>query len=114
MPSTGIHTVTVPGAVDGWDKMHKRFGKLPWRDLFQPAIYYAKNGFPVSEIIQWEWEGSTGKLNLDDNARRVYLKDGRAPQLGEVFRNPQLGTRMNCWRAGGARRSIADRSARRF
>jgi gamma-glutamyltranspeptidase / glutathione hydrolase len=102
MPSTGIHTVTVPGAVDGWSKMHQRFGKLPWRDLFQPAIYYAKNGFPVSEIIQWEWEGSTGKLNLDDNARRVYLKNGRAPELGEVFRNPQLARAYELLAAGGA------------
>lgn len=102
MPSTGIHTVTVPGAVDGWDKMHRRFGKLPWRDLFQPAIYYAKNGFPLTEIIQWEWEGSTGKLNLDANARSVYLKDGRAPQLGEVFRNPQLARAYELLANGGS------------
>ncbi len=90
MPSSGIHTVSVPGAVDGWEKMHKKFGKLPWRDLFQPAIYYARNGYPVTEIIQYDWEASTSKLENDQNARRVFLKNGKAPQVGEIFRNPEL------------------------
>lgn len=102
MPSTGIHTVTVPGAVDGWEKMHKRFGKLPWRDLFQPAIYYARNGFPVTELIQYDWDGSTGKLSRDDNARRVFLKDGRAPEVGEIFRNPELAGALELVANGGA------------
>src|SRR6185369_2025466 len=48
----GIHSVTVPGAVDGWAKMHERFGKLPWKDLFQAAIAYAEEGFPVTEDAQ--------------------------------------------------------------
>jgi gamma-glutamyltranspeptidase/glutathione hydrolase len=52
MATEGIHSVTVPGAVDGWAKMHARFGKLPWRDLFQSAIAYADQGFPVPEVIQ--------------------------------------------------------------
>lgn len=90
MPSAGIHTVTVPGAVDGWYRMHQRFGKLPWRDLFQPAIYYARNGFPVTEIIQYDWQDNTGKLSRDTNANAVFLKNGRAPEVGEVFRNPGL------------------------
>ena len=102
MPSTGIQTVTVPGAVDGWEKMHKRFGKLPWRDLFQPAIYYAKNGFPVTEIIQYDWDGTTGKLSGDDDARRVFLKNGRAPEVGEIFRNPELAQAFDLVANGGA------------
>jgi gamma-glutamyltranspeptidase/glutathione hydrolase len=102
MPTTGIQTVTVPGAVDGWEKMHKRFGKLPWRDLFQPAIYFAKNGFPVTEIIQYDWDGTTAKLSLDENARRVFLKDGKAPQVGEIFRNPELARAFELVAAGGA------------
>src|SRR5579871_516913 len=57
MPQKGIDTVTVPGAVDGWTKLHDRFGKLPWADLFQPAIFYATNGYAVPEIIQGYWEG---------------------------------------------------------
>ena len=51
MPADGIHSVTVPGAVDGWAKMHQRYGKLPWKDLFQSAIAYAEQGFPVTEAI---------------------------------------------------------------
>ena len=88
LPSTSIHSVTVPGCVDGWEKLHKRFGRLPWRDLFKPAIYYAENGFPVSELIQWDWENSSSKLEGD--ARQLYMPDGRAPKVGQIFRNPQL------------------------
>lgn len=102
MPSTGIHTVTVPGAVDGWDKMHKRFGRLPWRDLFQPAIYYAKNGFPVTEIIQAFWEDSAAKLRPDDNARRIFLPHGSAPAVGQLFRNPEVATAFELLASGGA------------
>src|SRR5258708_7147323 len=52
MPSGGIHTVTVPGCVKGWDALHKRFGHSPWRDLFQPAIYYPDHAFPFTKLIQ--------------------------------------------------------------
>lgn len=90
MPSNGIHTVTVPGCVDGWGKLHKRFGRLPWRELFKPAIFYAANGFPVTELIQYDWDNSNYKLGSDDNARRVYLPGGNAPKVGETFRNPEL------------------------
>jgi gamma-glutamyltranspeptidase/glutathione hydrolase len=91
MPATGIHTVTVPGCVDGWERLHKRFGKLPWKDLFLPAIYYAEHGFPVTELIQWDWNDATSKLREDDNARRVFLPNGSAPRVGEIYRNPELG-----------------------
>ena len=90
MPGSGIHTVSVPGAVDGWAKMHQKFGRLPWVDLFQPAIHHARNGFPVTEIIQYDWSHTVSKLDSDSNARKVYLIDGRAPAVGEIFRNPQL------------------------
>src|ERR1700694_2207725 len=55
MPRTGIYSVTVPGCVDGWEKLHRKFGRLPWKDLFAPAIYLASNGFPVSEGIADIW-----------------------------------------------------------
>jgi gamma-glutamyltranspeptidase/glutathione hydrolase len=90
MPSGGIHTATVPGAVRGWAAMHHRFGRLPWRDLFAPAIYYADHGFPVTELIQADWEKATFKLSSDDNARRIFLPNGSAPKIGEIFRNPEL------------------------
>jgi gamma-glutamyltranspeptidase/glutathione hydrolase len=88
MPTSGIHTVTVPGCVAGWQALHKRFGRLPWRDLFQPAIYYAEHGFPVTELIQYDWDHGSSKL--DESARRVFLPGGRAPEVGQVFRNPEL------------------------
>src|SRR6185436_1361468 len=56
MPDAGIHSVTVPGAVDGWDKMHRKYGRLPWDTLFQAAIHYASDGFPVTETIQGHWQ----------------------------------------------------------
>ena len=94
MPQLGIQTVTVPGCVDGWSKLHQKFGKLPWKDIFAPAIYYAKNGYPVTEIIHETWHEETAKLAADQNGRRVYLKNGESPKLGEIFRNPELGAAM--------------------
>src|SRR5205814_7842082 len=94
MPQEGILPVTVPGCVDGWSKLHKRFGKLPWKDLFQPAIYYAEQGFPVTEVISEQWKLVEQKLGKDENARRVFLRNGAAPRLGEVFRNPQMGSAL--------------------
>ena len=90
MPSSGIHTVTVPGCVEGWERVHKKFGKRPWKELFQPAIFYAENGFPVTELIQWDWENAAYKLSADENARRVLLPNGSAPQVGQMFKNPEL------------------------
>ena len=94
MPQVGIQSVTVPGAVDGWAKLYGRFGRLPWAELFQPAIYYADHGFPLTELIQEQWSLTTGKLSKDENARRVFLRDGVAPKLGEMFRDPQLGSAL--------------------
>src|SRR6185295_6812782 len=80
----GIHTVTVPGAVDGWAKIHQRFGKLPWKDLFAPAIAYAEQGFPVTEDAQRYWVDHAGTLRRQPGASRVFLPGGRAPRVGEV------------------------------
>jgi len=101
VPTTGIHTVTVPGAVDGWWQLHKKFGKLPWADLFQPAIYFARNGFPVTEIIQEDWAGGLSKLGADTNARKYWLVDGRAPKVGELFKVPALGDALELIARGG-------------
>ena len=94
MPQAGIQSVTVPGCVEGWSKLHKRFGKLPWSDLFQPAIYYADHGYPVTEIIHEAWKLGTKKLQGDDNARRIFLRNGAAPEVGEVFRDPQMAAAL--------------------
>jgi gamma-glutamyltranspeptidase/glutathione hydrolase len=90
MPNTGIFSVTVPGAVAGWDALRSRFGTLPFSDLLAPAIWYAGNGFPVSEVIASEWAEATRKLSATPNAAATYLPGGRAPAFGEVFTNPGL------------------------
>jgi gamma-glutamyltranspeptidase / glutathione hydrolase len=89
MPDEGIFTVTVPGVVRGWWALHQKFGRLPWAELFQPAIYLAKNGFPVAEWDAAYWNALKPKLETNANARRVYLIDGQTPEVGQVFRNPE-------------------------
>ena len=102
MPQLGIHSVTVPGCVDGWEKLHKKFGRLPWAELFRPAIYYATNGFPLTEIIQNGIQLSTAKLSGDENAKRIFMPNGAVPEVGQVFRNPELAKTFQLIAAGGA------------
>ena len=91
MPGDGIHAVTVPGAVEGWSQSHQRFGRLPWKDLFAPAIYYAEHGYAVTEIVHGYWVGEEVKLQKNSEARRVFLPGGQAPELGARFSNPDVG-----------------------
>ena len=101
MPQEGIDTVTVPGAVEGWNKLHERFGRLEWKDLFAPAIFYAENGFAVQELISMDWAGSRAKLQKDPESRRVFLVHDEAPQFGEVFKNPDVAKTLRLLAAGG-------------
>lgn len=101
MPQRGIYSVTVPGAVAGWDAMRRRFGTKPFSELLAPAIYYAENGFPLSETIAGGWARSATRHAEHPNSKKTYLIDGvRAPKAGEVFRNPDLA---------GSLRLIAER-----
>ncbi|HVO81639.1 MAG TPA: gamma-glutamyltransferase [Terriglobales bacterium] len=90
MPQSGVDTVTVPGAVAGWNALHGRFGRLPWKDLFQPAISYAENGYPVPEIIHAYWGDAIEAFAHDEEGRRVFLPHGHVPALGEIFQNPDV------------------------
>lgn len=92
MPQQGIHSFTVPGAVDGWWKMHQRYGKLPWKDLFHSAIAYAENGFPVSEAVQESWAeaANSSRVKTNPESMRLFFPGGKAPQEGDVFRNPAM------------------------
>jgi len=101
MPQTGIHSVTVPGCVDGWAKLHRRFGKLPWAELFQPAIYFADHGYPVTEMIGNAWKTEEAKLGKDQNGQRIFLRDGHAPKIGDVFRDPEMAAALKLLAAQG-------------
>ncbi|MGA7108750.1 MAG: gamma-glutamyltransferase [Terracidiphilus sp.] len=90
MPQEGIDSVTVGGVVDGWTKLHDRWGKLPWHDLFQPAIFYAANGLPVAEITHAWWAGDRDGLLTNPESTRVFLPNGQAPDSNQIFRNPDV------------------------
>jgi gamma-glutamyltranspeptidase / glutathione hydrolase len=92
MPQTGIHAVTIPGAVAAWSLLSDRFGCLSLADVLSPAIGMAEAGFPVPEITAEEWKGSDALLRADEESARTYLPNGRAPGVGEMFRNPDLAS----------------------
>ena len=103
MPGSGIDSATVPGCVGGWAAIHKRFGKLPWKALFEPAIHYATEGFPVTERIAASWGGANIKrLSLKEGAPEIFLPNGEAPTQGQVFRNPALARAYTLIAAEGA------------
>ena len=101
MPQLGIDSVTVPGAVAGWEKLHQRFGHLAWKEIFQPAIFCAEQGYPVPELIHGYW--SEAASLTDPESRRVYLPNGKVPALGEIFRNPDLGKALRLIAENGAK-----------
>jgi len=97
IPLYGSLAVTVPGVVDAWFALHKRFGKLPMSEDLAPAIHYAKVGFPVTEIVAKYWKGNWKAFKKHrklieefSNAKNTYLIDGHTPHQGEVFKNPDL------------------------
>jgi gamma-glutamyltranspeptidase/glutathione hydrolase len=101
MPSTGIHSVTVPGAVAGWDALLTRFGTKTFADVLAPAIAYARSGFPVTEIFADDWDATAGYLRRNVEAAQLYLPNGRAPEVGEIFRNPDLARALEEIAKGG-------------
>jgi gamma-glutamyltranspeptidase / glutathione hydrolase len=90
VPLFGMHSVSVPGAVAGWFALHDRYGRLAMSRLLEPAIGYAHEGFPVSEIIAGQWQRQQEMLRRSPDAARTYLLDGRAPRHGQLFHNPPL------------------------
>ena len=102
MPVQGIDSVTVPGAVAGWHALHERFGKMAWKDLFQPAISYADDGYPVPEVIASYWKDSADWLAHDAEGRRVYLPGGNAPEVGQIFQNHDLAKALRLVANSGA------------
>lgn len=101
IPALGPLPVSVPGCVDGWFELHKKFGKLPMNSLLSPAIRYAREGFPVSEIIAYYWGRSVPALSQFPNFKETFTIDGRAPQKGEIFKNPRLASTLEKIAKGG-------------
>ncbi len=94
IPPYGPLPVSVPGAVDGWFELHGRFGKLPMIKLLQPTIDYARNGHPVHETVQYYWEIYVGRLSEYPGFVEQMTIDGRAPRVGELWKNPNLANTL--------------------
>ena len=101
VPTFGPLPVTVPGCVDGWYELHDRFGTLPMTEVLAPAIQYARQGFPLSELIAYSW-----RLNVENRKEwpgflETFTINGRAPRKGEVWRNPRLANTLEKIAQGG-------------
>ena len=90
MPSGGVLTVDVPGVVEGWHQLLTRFGTITLADALAPAIEYANSGFPVAELMAYEWHNCYELLAADKHTARTFLPHGRAMNHGEIFTNPRL------------------------
>lgn len=101
IPSFGPLPVSVPGCVDGWFEMHDMFGKLAMKDILQPAIGYARDGFPVTELIAYYMDRNTQALKDYPNIKEVYMPNGKSPSKGEIFRNPALANTLTRIANGG-------------
>jgi gamma-glutamyltranspeptidase / glutathione hydrolase len=110
IPSHGAVSVSVPGAVDAWWSLHQRYGKLAWKDLFQPAIRHAEEGAPIVQNTAFYVESSNRTFTRPEsgieeveNFKKVWAPDGKTPREGEVFRNPQLAHTYRLIAEGGGR-----------
>ncbi|HEY5751196.1 MAG TPA: gamma-glutamyltransferase [Chryseolinea sp.] len=101
IPGSGALSVSVPGCVDGWFELHKKFGKTPMKELLAPAIQYAREGFPVSEVIAASWKGYSNGLKRFDNWRNLYMPGGQTPGKGDIFKNPDLANTLELIAKGG-------------
>ena len=90
IPPYGALPVTVPGAVAGWSALHKRFGNLKFKILFDDAINYAENGFPLSELIAYYIKRSSEVFKSYENFEEIWMPNGKTPKKGEIFKNPRL------------------------
>jgi gamma-glutamyltranspeptidase/glutathione hydrolase len=101
IPNLGVLPVSVPGAVDGWFELHARYGRLPMSELLQPAIEYAENGFPVSEVIADGWASGTKSRKEFAGFQEIYMPGGAAPKTGDIFKNPNLANTYRMIAEGG-------------
>ena len=96
IPPYGMLPISVPGTVDGWFEMHDKFGKMPMKKVLEPAIDYANNGFPVSELIAYYWDRSVPRLSPQPGSfKDTFTINGKAPRKGQIFKNPELGNTLS-------------------
>jgi gamma-glutamyltranspeptidase / glutathione hydrolase len=101
IPQRGALSVSVPGTVDGWFELHGKFGKIGMDAILSPAIDYARNGFPVTELIAYYLQRSAPVLSRYPNFTETFMPDGRMPEKGEIFRNPYLANTYEILATGG-------------
>ena len=101
IPAYGALPVSVPGCVDGWFEMHKKFGKLQMNEILQPAVDYGRQGFPVTEYIAYYMQRGANNLKRFKNFPETYMPNGRAPRKGEIFKNPDLANTLEKIGKGG-------------
>lgn len=102
VPFLGPLPVSVPGCVDGWFEMHKKFGALKMSEILQPSIDYARNGFPVSEVIAWQMSNQWESRKDLPGFRETYMPNGvNTPKKGEIFKNPDLANTYEQISRGG-------------
>ena len=101
IPAHGPLPVSVPGAVDGWFELHSKFGSKDIGEILQPAINYAENGFPLTELIAYYWSVGSEILSEFDGFSEVYMPNGKPPKKGEVFKNPALANSYKMIAEGG-------------
>ncbi|MGB0132507.1 gamma-glutamyltransferase [Dokdonella sp.] len=101
VPPYGPLPVTTPGTVDGWFALHDRFGKLPMKSVLAPAIGYAREGFPMTELIAWYWDRSVPRLSKFPGFTEQFTIDGRAPAKGQIWKNPNLANTLEALAKGG-------------
>jgi gamma-glutamyltranspeptidase/glutathione hydrolase len=101
IPSYGPLPVSVPGCVDGWFEMHDMFGKISMQEILQPAINYAREGFPVTEVIAFSLHHDLQYIKDYPNVKEVYMPGGSSPRKGEIFRNPLLASTLEKIAKGG-------------
>ena len=101
IPSFGPLPVSVPGAVDGWFELHERYGRLEMAELLAPAIAYARDGFPVSEVIAYYFASNERRIGKYPGFRETFMPRGHTPRKGERFKNPRLADTYQMIADGG-------------
>ena len=102
IPPLGMLPISVPGAVDGWFSLHDKFGQLPMKKVLAPAISYAENGFPVTELIAYYWQNSVPRLSTQPgDFKGTFTINGKGPKTGDIFKNPALASTYKQLANGG-------------